>query len=152
MTEEQKNDTARLMELLRRQYEKLDDCGEISVSPALLSSKVMDEIDPEQAAPVMVRIAATLELRQLARSICRKHVEEGEDQASQSTLFEDQLQPRYPAHRGGEEMYVLREHLTLREREDNISRLRKEAASKARHADALQFETNNLITLGKLAA
>ena len=149
---DQKTDTARLMELLRNQYERLDDTGEIAISPSLLASRVMDQIDRERASPAMVSLAAHLELRQLARSICRKRVEEDEAESMQSSLFEDQLQPRYPALRGDEEMYVRRDHLTLAERLDNIARLRKEAASKARHADALQSETDSLVALGKLAA
>lgn len=149
---ESRTDTARLMDLLRAQYERLDDSGEIAVSPALLASKVMDAIDPDRSAPGMVTLAAHLELRQLARSICRQRAEQEEGEAAQSTLFDDQLQKRYPATRGGEEVYILREYMTLPERAENISRLRREAASKSRHADALQAETDSLIAMGRLAS
>jgi hypothetical protein len=88
-------------------------------------------------------------LRQLARSICRKPGGQGDD-ADEVTqpLFEDQLQPRYPAIREGEEAYVLRANLTLAERRANSARLRLEAASKARHADALDAETEQLLADG----
>jgi hypothetical protein len=55
-----------------------------------------------------------------------------------------QLLRRYPAIRDGEVVYVLREYLTLEERRENSERLRKEAAAKAAHADAIQAETLQL--------
>lgn len=112
----------------------------------------MDAIDPDRSAPGMVTLAAHLELRQLARSICRQRAKQEEGEAAQSALFDDQLQKRYPATRGGEEVYILREYMTLPERAENISRLRREAASKSRHADALQAETDSLLAMGRLAS
>lgn len=54
--------------------------------------------------------------------------------------------------RASEEVYVLREHMTLDERRANVARLRAEAASKARHADALEAETEALLARGLLSA
>jgi hypothetical protein len=63
-----------------------------------------------------------------------------------------QLQPRYPATREGDDAYILRGHLSIGERRENIQRLRREASSKTQHADALEAETEDLIRSGKLAA
>ncbi len=100
-----------------------------------------------------VRVAAILELRQMARAICRQRIAEEQEKAEShgDTLFEMQLQPRYPAERDGDEVYVLREKLTLDERQAIISRLRKEARAKLAHAEALEAETESLIRSGKLA-
>jgi hypothetical protein len=55
---------------------------------------------------------------------------------------------RYPAERDGEEAYVLRDHLTLAERRQNVERLRREG--KIGLAQALEHETNDLISRGAL--
>lgn len=72
-----------------------------------------------------------------------------------------QLLHRYPARRRAEDgqieqVYVLRSHLTIEERQKNIARLRREAAAKSgqeaaaksAHADALEKETELLIRAG----
>lgn len=146
------NETAALMSLLRSEYARLDDCGEIGISPALLAAKALDAIDPAGASPVLVRIAASLELRQLARSVCRAQIEDEDDEEAtdQGELFAVRLQFRYPATRGGDEIYVLRDHLTIAERRSNSERLRREGAAKVRHARALDAETEKLIASGIL--
>lgn len=150
MTKEQKESTGKLMELLKMLYLELDADGEVGISPTLLASKVLDTIDPNRCSPILVSIAASLELRQLARVVCRETQSENESRAAQSVLFDEQLQSRYPATRDGEEIYVMRQHLTVEERLWNVSRLRKEAQTKGRHADALQSETDKLIASGVL--
>jgi hypothetical protein len=47
-------------------------------------------------------------------------------------------------------VYVLRDHLSIPERRFNSTRLRSEAAAKIAHADALDAETDYLISTGKL--
>lgn len=152
MTKELKDSTAKLMEFLKERYVELDGDGELEISPSLLASKVLDTIDPNRASPILVTIAASLQLRQLARTVCRETQNERELQAANASLFDDQLQPRYPARRNGEEVYVPRHHLTFDERQWNIMRLRREASSKGKHADALQSETDRLVATGALKA
>lgn len=143
--------TEQLMQLLREEYAVLDGSGEVVVSPALVAARTMERLDSTSASPTLVAFAATLELRQLARSICRR-VSNLDDPSGQGALFDGQLQRRYPAVRASEEVYVLREHMTLDERRANVARLRAEAASKARHADALEAETEALLARGLLSA
>lgn len=87
----------------------------------------------------------------MARAICRKRIEEDEAPSRQGQLFSGQLQPRYPARRNSQGMYVLRQHLSLDERQHNIARLRSVVDAVGRHADAMQSETDALIAQGYFA-
>lgn len=144
-----------LTSLIRRKYDILHDAGVIAISPADLATDVFNDIDPKKTSPMLVQMAAVLELRQLARGVCRQRHIDSERDAEQGNLFDFQLQPRYPALRTvdgeSEEVYVLREHLTFSERMRNIERLRREAEAKMVHADALQAETDLLIRSAKLS-
>jgi hypothetical protein len=145
-----------LSSIIRSKHNALNDVGMIEISPADLAAEAYKEIDPQRIAPALVQIAAILELRQLARAICRQQQRDSERIAEQGNLFDSYLQPRYPAVRSigdgeTEEVYVLRAHLTLEERQRNIERLRREAEAKTMHADALQAETDHLIRTGKLS-
>lgn len=149
--------TELLNELLRAKFNFLHDSGAVAISPASLATGVYAEIDPKKSAPMLVQLAAILELRQLGRGVCRHRHIISEHEAEQSTLFDYALQDRYPALRSlngepAEECYVLREHLTAAERQKNIKRLRREADAKQMHADALEAETNHLIQNGLLIA
>jgi hypothetical protein len=140
-----------LNSLLRGEYNALDEAKVILISPVDLASRVYSNIDSKDVAPALVRLAAILELRQLARAVCRQRITLKEAEAEQNSLFDFKLQPRYPVKRDlEEEGYVLREYLTYDERRYNIERLRKEANAKLTHADALEAETEQLISLGKL--
>jgi hypothetical protein len=142
--------TEQLLQVLRAEYAVLDGNGEIAVDEVLLASRAMTRVDPEKRSPSLSAWAATLELRQLGRAICRQSSGLDDPQnAGQSELFAG-LQRRYPALRDEKEVYVLREHLTLAERKANIARLRSEATSKLAHARALESETEELIKLGLL--
>lgn len=144
--------TEQLMQVLREEYSLLDGGGEIEVRPALVAARTFARLDADSESPTLVAYAATLELRQLARSVCRRASNlEDPAQVGQGALFDGQLQRRYPADRGGDESYVLREHMTVAERRANVSRLRAEASSKARHADALEAETEALLARGLLS-
>jgi hypothetical protein len=136
-----------LSHLIRAKYNVLNDARVIAISVADLAENVYEDIDPQGLAPELVRSAAVLELRQLARAICRSRQVSDENQSQQGSLFE-QLQPRYPNCKG--DTYILREHLTLEDRQWNIERLRKEANVKLIHADALAAETEHLVSIGKL--
>lgn len=141
--------TERAMQVLREEYEELDNAGEVIIKPALLAAHAIERIDPASDSPVLVSWLAVLQMRQMARSICRT-VSQLDDpsKAEQGALFDGQLQRRYPATREGEEVYVLRERLTLAERKANSARLRAESIAKARHADALDAETDALLAHG----
>jgi hypothetical protein len=142
--------TERINNLIREQYNRLDDANEPTISPAHLARVVYDALDPEAHAPMDVRFLANLQLRQMARQICARRNDEEENQANQGTLFEMQLQPRYPAKRDGEDVYVVRAELTLQERRLIIARLETEAKAKTRHAEALKAETEALLKRGVL--
>lgn len=136
----QQSNSEGVLRALRERYEQMDANGDIAISPAVLAAQAYPDIDPEGVAPILVQWAAVMEMRQLARGICRSRNDEFEERASMQDEMFEQLQPRYPAHRNGEEVYVQREHLTPKEYEYNIARLRSEGAAKLAHADALQAE------------
>jgi hypothetical protein len=143
--------TEQIMQVLREEYDALD-ATEATINPAHVAARALERLDPASGAPVLVSYAAVLQYRQMARSICRKIAMVDDPGADgQSSLFDGQLQRRYPAHRSGEEVYVLREHLTLAGRRANSARLRAEAASKLQHANALDAETDALVARGYLS-
>jgi hypothetical protein len=146
-----------LNQKIRFVYDAMDAAGVIAISPADLADKVLKNIDPNQDSPALVEVAATLELRQLARAICRRRQDESEHDAEQEELFDFKLQMRYPTTRisdkqtGSEDIfYVLRDHLTVSERRANSNRLRREGEAKIVHANLLDAETDHLISKGEL--
>lgn len=133
MTDEQQ-----LSALLQAIYDRKD--ADIRVSPAWLATEAMAEIDPDRVSPTRVYVAAHLELRQLARAICRSRAEPTEDTTEQHEMFPG-LQRRYPEARSAnseEPQYVKLEHMTEEDVRYNVRRLRSEASSKLAHADALE--------------
>ena len=145
-------DTEQLNSLLRDQYKLLDSVGTVEIEPSELADLVYRQIDSQTVAPHLVQMAARLELRQLARAVCRYLNTEAAEGTEGASLFDMQLQRRYPTDREGRNPYVLRDHLTLEERHQNIERLRKEANAKLAHADALEAETEELVRRGVLTA
>lgn len=145
--------TEQLNEILRGEYNRLDELSVEAISPAELANYTYRVIDPGSVAPDLVTAAAILTLRQMARAICRARNREEQDNVEdggQETLFEMELQPRYPARRNEDEVYVQRERLTFEERQIIIAKLRAEASAKSAHADALEAETEKLIRAGML--
>lgn len=146
--------TEQLTEILRAEYNRLDELNAEAISPAQLAQHTYAVIDPGEVSPDLVQVAAILALKQMARAICRarnlKEQQEVEDLDRQDTLFDDDLQPRYPADREEDEVYVLRERLSYEERLIIIAKLRAEANAKLKHAEALEAETERLIRAGKL--
>jgi hypothetical protein len=145
--------TEQLTEILRAEYNRLDEQDVEAISPAELANYTYCVIDPSKVSPDLVMAAAILTLRQMARAICRARNREEQEQAEnggQETLFEMELQPRYPATRNEDEVYVQRERLTFEERQIIIAKLRAEARAKSLHADALEAETEKLIRAGRL--
>ena len=146
--------TDQLVQNLRVLYTKKDSAGVIEIDPAYLAAEALLTIDPSQQSPALVSWAATLSLRQLARSICGQSHREQQEQAEsgQEQLFAGQLQNRYPCHRNGRDVYVIRSHMTRDEYEVNIARLTNEAVAKQRHSDALRAEMETREARGDFAA
>lgn len=143
-----------VMQIIREEYARIDDAGEISIKPALVAARARERIDPDATAPTLISYCAVLEMRQMARSVCRQRspTDDVTIARSQGELFDGQLQRRYPAEREGEEVYVLREYLTLMERRVIERRMRAAAISLGRHCDAFAAETDALEAQGALAA
>ena len=86
--------TEHINDLIRAKYNDLNETQTVAISASDLAEKVYEDIDPERMAPALVKDVALLELRQLARAICRNRYEHDEDEAEQDSLFAFQLQPR----------------------------------------------------------
>lgn len=134
--------TEQLVQTLRVLYAAKDGAGVIEIDPAYLAAEALSTIDPSQQSPALVSWAATLSLRQMARSICGQSHRQQDEQAEngQDQLFASQLQNRYPCRRNGRDVYVIRGYMTRDEYEVNIARLTNEAVAKQRHSDALRAE------------
>ncbi len=133
MAKDREKDVGDLLEIITKVYEKHD--TEIRISPAWLATAAMQHLDPERNAPALVHKGCHLQLRQLARGICRQRFDRESDTHD---MFPD-LQRRYPAaHKPDyEPEYVLLEHLVEKDVTYNYHRLYAEAETKTRHADAL---------------
>jgi hypothetical protein len=141
-----------VMQIMRAEYAVLDDAGDIIIKPSLLAARTKKKLDPDDRAPTLVAYCAVLELRQLARSLCRQRSPTEEISLSgQVELFDGQLQKRYPAMREDEEGYVLRAHLTLHERRTIEARMSAAAVSLGRHVDAFRAETAEMLRSGAFA-
>ena len=140
------DDKRKLSLILMDIYERRGDKARIS--PAWLATEAMAALDGDKRSPPLIYRAAHLQLRQLARGICRKKFEDDGKEAEQSDLFPN-LQKRYPAAHvpDAEPEYVLLEHLTDKDVRFNVRRLRMEADSKLHHADALEAWWRNRVEI-----
>lgn len=149
-------ETEHLNLLIRTKFNNLVEDGANIILPSDLAAAVFKIIDPGKKSPVLVQLAAILELRQLSRAVCRRQHKESEENSEQGNLFDFHLQDFYPASRqvNGEtqDAYVRRGYLTYGERMRNVTRLRNEAVAKQVHADALLAETEDLVRRGELAS
>lgn len=134
--------TEMLMQELRKQYETAWSSGAPWIDPAYLADSALLSMDPTKDSPILVSWGCTLELRQLARQLCRRGARSMERQAEegQPDMFSDLLQDMYPCARNGREVYVRRAAMTRDDYEINVARLSTEAVSKQRHSDALRAE------------
>jgi hypothetical protein len=111
------------------------------IMPAWVANAALKELDPDSLSPYRVRLAAIQALKQIARQQLRGKFEPDDDaQAMQHQLFPG-LQHRYPAARqtsDGEPIYIKTELMTSADTAANIQRLRSEAGTKLKHADALE--------------
>jgi hypothetical protein len=76
--------TSKLTQRLRKAFNVLDRSGAVEISPSSLASTVLQELDPRNLSPELVRTATLLELRQLARAFCRKRQSESESSAERA--------------------------------------------------------------------
>ena len=144
------DDVQKLRAVLQKAYDKISDAKD--VSPVSLATAAFAELDPQKVTPSLIYIAAHLQLRQIGRSICRDWFQRDDDHLYVAhSLFPD-LQNRYPISRteDSDPVYRLLEHLSKDDWQYNVIRLRREAAGKMKHADALEawgqqqkFDSNN---------
>jgi hypothetical protein len=125
------------------------------INPSAVASAALLELDPGKISVPAVAAGCHLALRQIARRLLRKRFEDADasddeddvepeqsehDNAApepeQADLF-PHLQSRYPSSRQSGE-YVLREQMSAADLSFNVGRLRKEGATKSKHADALE--------------
>jgi hypothetical protein len=115
------------------------------ISPSWVATEAMLQIDPKRVIQrrfPLAYLSSHLQLRQIARGVCRGLFEEDDKPGDrrQHELFPG-LQWRYPAARSKDQEepeYVLRELLALEDVYYNLSRLRAEASAKLSHSDALE--------------
>jgi len=113
------------------------------ISPTWIATEAMLLLDPKNTTQrdlPLVYLASHLQLRQLARELCRKSFQGDEDSKKQHELFPE-LQWRYPSARSKtleEPEYVRLELLTDTDVDYNVARLRKEGRAKLEHADSLE--------------
>ena len=119
--------------------------SDFPVSPTFLARQALQSCDPDDESPEIIRFAAELQFRQIARGILRQEYEMNDD--SQKELFE-KLQPRYPGAGENDGFYVPLLHMSADDFEHNILRLQSEADAKQAHADALQAKYNELQSAG----
>lgn len=131
-------------EILLRQFSSKD----VIVSSSDVAQETLEILDHEWCSVHDVLYQAFLNLKQMARQKIATAQRTHQEAVEQLDLFGGALQDRYPASRNSEEVYVPRHLLTLDERLVNISRLRKEASAKYRHANALEAETQKLVDAG----
>jgi hypothetical protein len=114
--------------------------GQPRINPMLIATAAMREIDPLNRSPDLARLGCHLQLRQIARGLCRKLFEPDRPAVREPELF-DGLQWRYPTMRSKgdtEPEYILRDLMSDDDIAYNVERLRSEAQAKLHHADALE--------------
>jgi hypothetical protein len=115
--------------------------AQVEISPSLIAAAVLSRFAGGKLDP-RVQYVSLEQLKAMARRVLAGRYEADSDDnvAHQGELFSGHLQERYPTPRarGSDAIYKLREHLTSAEVAWNIGQLRKSAAARLRHADALQ--------------
>lgn len=123
-----------------REIDKLGDA--ILLSPTSVAVAVQKHFGKSKAIEPHVQYTSLEHIKQIARSVLAKRFDaEGEESEShQGELFTGQLQKHYPIPRikGQEPVYKKRESLSTDEVRWNVSQLRRSAAARLAHADALE--------------
>ena len=133
------NEQQKAREMLMKAYEKCQE--QARVSPAWLANMVMKKLDPKRESNAIEYALAQMELRQMAREICRVQFESDDESAIEQHELWPGLQKRYPASRSTDKQdpeYVLLEQMSALDVKYNCRRLRSEAAAKEAHADRLE--------------
>jgi hypothetical protein len=118
--------------------------NETGINPSWIATRAMlvnlDGATVQHEHP-LVYLGCHLQLRQIARQLCRGLFEPDDDaQRERHPLF-PMLQWRYPTQRSSgdeESRYVLLEQLCTADVWFNVKRLRADAESRLEHADALE--------------
>jgi len=121
--------------------------------PDWIANAALKEIDPENVTPYDVQIPALMELKQAARKLLRGRFESIDGSIDQHELFPT-LQKMYPIPYDKDDVptYTKLELLTQEQAMWNVNRLRKEAKTKQKHADALeQFAYEHLFAAAMAA-
>jgi hypothetical protein len=119
------------------------------ISAVQIAEAVYLKLDPATLAPFLVRFTSKCDLQQRVRAQCRERLQKEQDEVAQTSMFD--LQEWYPTfEESGPGDYVRREDMTYEQRFANIRRLRSTGRGYLAHADALEAETNLLISEGKL--
>jgi len=133
---------------LQREIDSLG--AAIALSPTTLALAVQRHFSDAQIEP-HVQYTSLEHLKQMARrALAGRYEPEGEEnEAHQGDLFTGHLQDRYPVPRvkGDEPIYKHRDALTVAELAWNVDQLRKSAAARLRHADALQAWADSRATI-----
>jgi hypothetical protein len=115
--------------------------GQVRINPSWIATEALREIDPVGQSLELVRLGCHLQLRQIARGLCRKLFEDNEDDDEPRFTGFEGLQWRYPTARSKgkpEPEYILRDNMSDADIGFNVARLRSESRAKLAHADALE--------------
>jgi hypothetical protein len=113
------------------------------ISPSSVADAAATVMDPDNAAPPLLRKVAIYQLRQIARRLLRKHFNPSKGKKGEITepdsLFPD-LQWRYPRMKlkGEEPRYALLKELTRSDVAYNVANLRRVGSGMQAHADRLE--------------
>ena len=132
-------------------YSLSDEDQAIAINSRQIATLAYGLIDKGRRAPSLVRAVAIEGLTQRARAFCRRHTDwEANAEENNSDMFEDLLQDRYSVVRQvqvadgsvikveEQEVYVLRDHLTVSEVEFLCDAMDKKSEKISSHADALR--------------
>lgn len=126
--------------IIEKHCVKLMDMDTSFISAGDVALSAYEEMDPEQVSPLLVRASCRNDLRRRAEAALRRiHAEEERKiEDIQTDAFSEILRDYYPVERAGLHGYVPREEMTHDEVSIYVSKLRKEASAKEKHADALE--------------
>lgn len=126
----------RLYDEVRAACDRLREAA--TIAPSWIATDVMRAINFPMILHELGYLGCHAQLKQIARSFCRKHFDPVESE--QPDIFPETLQERYPLARsaGAEPEYGLLSMLSEADYDYNIARLRREIAAKQKHADALE--------------
>lgn len=107
------------------------------IDPIWVAEEAFKRIDPETRSPALVRVAAVLHLRQLARPLLRKQFDPTKPAKEQPPSLFPELQWRYPKAEE-KEGYIVLTKMTKVDVKYNVDRMRKTCRGISSHADRLE--------------